>query len=168
MSLLLPDSGLLFWMLLSFLIVFGVVAKYGFPVITGMVEKRKDYIDHSMEVAREANAQLAKLKTESEALVITANKEQGRILREAMQERDKIIAEARKQAEVTAQKELDDARKQIQQEKEEAIRDIRRQVAVLSVDIAEKVLRKELDEKHEQMAMIDRMLDEVLAGPKNN
>lgn len=168
MSLLIPDSGLLFWMLLSFAIVWIVVGKYGFPVITGMVEKRKNYIDHSMEVAREANEQLAKLKTEGETLVAAANKEQGRILRDAMQERDKIIAEARKQAEVVAQKELDEARRQIQQEKEEAIRDIRRQVAVLSVDIAEKVLRKQLDEKHEQMGMIERMLDEVLAGSKSN
>ena len=84
-----------------------------------------------------------------------------------MHERDKIIAEARKQAEAAAQKELDDAKKQIQLEKEEAIRDIRRQVAVLSVDIAEKVLRHNLDENHEQMAMIDRMLDEVLAGRNN-
>ena len=67
-----------------------------------------------------------------------------------------------------AQKELDEVKKQIQQEKEEAIRDIRRQVAVLSVDIAEKIIRKNLDEKHEQMEMIDRMLDEVLAASKNN
>ena len=127
MSLLLPDSGLLFWMLLSFGVVFVVLAKYGFPVITKMVEGR-----------------------------------------EAMHERDKIIVEARKQAEAAAQKELDEVKKQIQQEKEEAIRDIRRQVAVLSVDIAEKIIRKNLDEKHEQMEMIDRMLDEVLAASKNN
>ena len=168
MSLLLPDSGLLFWMLLSFGVVFVVLAKYGFPVITKMVEGRRTYIDQSLEVAKEANAQLQRLKAESEALVAAANKEQGRILREAMHERDKIIVEARKQAEVAAQKELDDVKKQIQQEKEEAIRDIRRQVAVLSVDISEKVIRKNLDEEHEQMEMIDRMLDEVLAASRSN
>lgn len=162
MSLLLPDSGLLFWMLLSFSVVFVVLAKYGFPVITNMVEGRKTYIDQSMEVAREANAQLSKLKMETDALITAANKEQGRILREAMHERDQIIVEARRQAEVAARKELDAVRIQIQQEKEEAIRDIRRQVAVLSVDIAEKVIRKNLDEEHEQMEMIDRMLDEML------
>ena len=166
MSLLLPDSGLLFWMLLSFGVVFVVLAKYGFPVITKMVEGRRTYIDQSLEVAKEANAQLQRLKAESEALVAAANKEQGRILREAMHERDKIIVEARKQAEVAAQKELDDVKKQ--KEKEEAIRDIRRQVAVLSVDIAEKVIRKNLDEEHEQMEMIDRMLDEVLAASRSN
>ena len=82
MSLLLPDSGLLFWMLLSFGVVFVVLAKYGFPVITKMVEGRRTYIDQSLEVAKEANAQLQRLKAESEALVAAANKEQGRILRE--------------------------------------------------------------------------------------
>ena len=162
MSLLLPDSGLLFWMFLSFGIVFVVLAKYGFPIIVKMVEGRKTYIDQSLEVAREANAQLSKLKEQGEALVVAANKEQGRILKEAMQERDKIIHEARKQAEAAAQKELDEVKKQIQIEKDEAIRDIRRQVAILSVDIAEKVIRKKLDDKREQMEMIDRMLDEVL------
>ena len=162
MSLLLPDSGLLFWMFLSFGIVFVVLAKYGFPIIVKMVEGRKTYIDQSLEVAREANAQLSKLKEQGEALVVAANKEQGRILKEAMQERDKIIHEARKQAEAAAQKELDEGKKQIQIEKDEAIRDIRRQVAILSVDIAEKVIRKNLDDKREQMEMIDRMLDEVL------
>ena len=162
MSLLLPDSGLLFWMFLSFGIVFVVLAKYGFPIIVKMVEGRKTYIDQSLEVAREANAQLSKLKEQGEALVVAANKEQGRILKEAMQERDKIIHEARKQAEAAAQKELDEVKKQIQIEKDAAIRDIRRQVAILSVDIAEKVIRKNLDDKREQMEMIDRMLDEVL------
>ena len=162
MSLLLPDSGLLFWMFLSFGIVFVVLAKYGFPIIVKMVEGRKTYIDQSLEVAREANAQLSKLKEQGEALVVAANKEQGRILKEAMQERDKIIHEARKQAEAAAQKELDEVKKQIQIEKDEAIRDIRRQVAILSVDIAEKVIRKNLDDKREQMEMIERMLDEVL------
>ncbi len=162
MSLLLPDSGLLFWMLLSFGVVFVILAKYGFPVITKMVEGRRTYIDQSLEVARQANAQLSKLKEESEALIAAANKEQGRIMREAMHERDKIIVEARKHAEAVAQKELDDVKQQIQQEKEEAIRDIRRQVAVLSVDIAEKIIRRNLDEKQDQMEMIDRMLDEML------
>ena len=162
MSLLLPDSGLLFWMFLSFGIVFVVLAKYGFPIIVKMVEGRKTYIDQSLEVAREANAQLSKLKEQGEARVVAANKEQGRILKEAMQERDKIIHEARKQAEAAAQKELDEVKKQIQIEKDEAIRDIRRQVAILSVDIAEKVIRKNLDDKREQTEMIDRMLDEVL------
>ncbi|WP_071146443.1 F0F1 ATP synthase subunit B [Bacteroides ihuae] len=166
MSLLLPEAGLLFWMLLSFGIVFALLAKYGFPVIIKMVEDRKLYINQSIQVAKDAHEQLSKLKSESELIIATANKEQGRILKETMLERDKIIYEARKQAEAVAQKELDNVKAQILLEKEEAIRDIRRQVAVLSVDIAEKVIRKTMKTEKEQMEMIDRMLDEVLS-PKS-
>lgn len=168
MQLLVPETGLLFWMLLSFGIVFFVLAKYAFPVIVKSVEKRKEYIDQSLVVAREANEQLKKIKTETEALVSAANKEQGRILKEAMAEREKILYDARKQAEASAQKELDKAKAQIQVEKDEAIREIRRQVAVLAVDISEKVIRKELDSNKEQMEMIDRMLDEMIKDHYSN
>lgn len=162
MSLLVPETGLLFWMILSFGIVFFVLAKYAFPVIVKSVEQRKEYIDRSIEVAKEANEQLSKLKAEGDALIAAANKEQGRIMKEAMTERDKIIYDARKQAEVAAQKELTAAKKQIQVEKDEAIREIRRQVAVLAVDISEKVIREKLDNNQAQMDMIDRMLDDIL------
>ena len=73
MSLLVPDSGLLFWMLLSFGIVFFVLAKFGFPVITKMVEERKKYIDQSLIVAKEANIQLANIKAEGESILTKAN-----------------------------------------------------------------------------------------------
>ena len=162
MSLLLPDSGLIFWMILSFGIVLAILWKFGFPIITKMVDERKNFIDQSLEVAKEANAQLARLKAEGDAILVNANKEQGRIMKEALKERDKIIQEARLQAQLAAQKELDEVTKQIKAEKEDAIREIRREVAVLSVDIAEKVLRKKLNEEDEQMGMIDRMLDEIL------
>jgi F-type H+-transporting ATPase subunit b len=164
MSLLQPDSGLLFWMILSFGAVFVILAKYGFPVIVKMVEERKAYIDHSLKVAKEANEQLTRLQSESDTLINNANKEHGRILREATVERDKIIQRAREQAAIAAQKEVDIAKRQIQIERSEAIRDIRRQVAILSVDIAEKVIHKKLDTEKEQMAMIDRMIDEVLTS----
>lgn len=162
MWLLVPDTGLLFWMILSFGIVFFVLAKYGFPIIIKMVEGRKAYIDQSLEVARETNERLSKLKADGEALIMAANKEQGRILKEAMEEREKIVYDARKQAEAATRKELDVAKRQLQAEKDEAIREIRRQIAVLAVDISEKVIRKSLENKDEQMEMIDRMLDEVI------
>lgn len=161
MSLLVPDTGLLFWMLLSFGIVFFLLAKFGFPVITKMVEERKEYIDHSLEVAREANRQLEHIKAESDTIMAKAHEEQQRILNEAAVTRDRIIKEAKAQAEAEAQKQLDKVKAQIELEKQSAIRDIRRQVAVLSVDIAEKVLRKNLDEEHKQMDLIDRLLDEM-------
>ncbi len=150
-------------MLLSFGVVFIILAKYGFPVIVKMVESRKDYIDQSLDAAKEANRQLSAIKSESEAILAKAHEEQTRILNEAAATRDRIIQEAKEQARMEGQKQLEEAKRQIAAEKEEAIRDIRRQVAVLSVDIAEKVLRKNLDKKQEQMAMIDRLLDEVVS-----
>lgn len=162
MSLLIPETGLIFWMILSFGVVFFVLAKYGFPVIVKMVEDRKAYINQSLEAAHQVNEQLAKLKSESEILIAAANKEQGRILREAMEEREKILQDARKQAGTIAQKELETAKKQLQLAKDEAVREIRQQVAVLAVDISEKIIRKSLDNEQTQMEMIDRMLDEFV------
>ena len=167
MSLLVPDSGLLFWMLLSFGIVFFVLAKFGFPVITKMVDERKQYIDHSLVIAKEANEQLANIKAEGESILTKANEEQMRILKEAAEARERIVRDAKEQARIEEDKMLAEARRQIQAEKEDAIRDIRRQVAILSVDIAEKVLRKNLDTDKEQMQMIDRMLDELTNVSKN-
>ena len=167
MSLLVPDSGLLFWMLFSFGIVFFVLAKFGFPIITKMVEERKQYIDHSLIVAKEANEQLANIKAEGESILTKANEEQVRILKEAAEARERIVREAKEQAQIEGGKILAEVRRQIQMEKEDAIRDIRQQVAILSVDIAEKVLRKNLDTDKEQMAMIDRMLDELTNVSKN-
>ncbi|MDR0894141.1 MAG: F0F1 ATP synthase subunit B [Prevotellaceae bacterium] len=168
MSLLLPDFGLLFWMVLAFGVVFVILAKFGFPVITQMVEGRKTYIDQSLEVAKEANARLARLKKEGDELIANARKEQGRIIKEATQERDKIILQARQQAQVASQKELDALKARISQEKEEAIRSLRREVSTLSVDIAEKIIRKTLTDEQQQMEVIDRMLDETLKELKLN
>ncbi len=138
-SILTPDFGLLFWMLLSFLVVFFLLAKYGFPAIVKAVEERKNFIDESLKNAREANEKLAGIQAESETL-----------LREA---RDKAQAEGRQQ--------LEEAKKAIEAEKELALRDIRSQVADLSMQIAEKVLRNKLAGDGEQEKYIERMLDEV-------
>ena len=161
MSLLMPDSGLLFWMLFAFLVVFFILAKFGFPVITKMVNERKSYIDNSLIAAKQANEQLANLKAEGESILAKAHEEQARILNEAAKTREQIVAEAKDQARVEGNKLLEEAKKQIEAEKEDAIRDIRRQVAILSVDIAEKVLRKNLDDESKQTNMIERLLDEV-------
>ncbi len=161
MELLQPDIGLVFWMLLSFVIVLFVLTKYGFPVITKMVNERKNYIDQSLKAADEANAQLANIKTEGEALIAKAREEQVKILNEAAATRDKIVEKAKEEAQLAAKKQLDEVRIQIQSEKDEAIRQVRREIATLSIDIAEKVIRKDLDKDKAQMDFIDRMLDEI-------
>ena len=161
MGLLTPDSGLLFWMVVCFGVVFFILAKYAFPVIINAVDKRKEYIDSSLEAARQANEQLQQAKTEVENLLAEARRQQSAILKEAAATRDQIVADARGRAREEAQKALDATRHQIAAEKESAVNDIRRQVAVLSVDVAEKILRRELSKDQEQLDFINRMIAEV-------
>ena len=161
MSLLTPEIGLLFWMIIAFGVVFFVLAKFGFPIITQMVDNRKKYIDESLDAAREANEKLAKIQEESAAMLKQAQEKQSQILAEAMEMRKQIVEKAQTEASAAGQKILEEAKQQIQLEKDGAIRDIRRQVGELSVQVAEKVLRQSLATDKEQMAMIDRMLDEL-------
>ncbi len=162
-SILTPDFGLFIWMLLAFLVVFAVLAKYGFPAIIGMVDERKKYIDESLKNAHEATERLANIQQESEALVQKAREQQASIIKDASATRDAIIEEARVKAKTEADRMIAEAKAQIVSEKQAAIRDIKAQVAQLSVGIAEKVVRQNLQSDKQQMQLIDRMLDEVQA-----
>ena len=162
MSLITPEFGLLFWMTVIFAIVFFLLAKFGFPVITDMVRKRQERIDRSLKDAREIEARMGQMVEEHARMLDEARKEQAQILREATDTRNKILATAKDEAREEAAKILAEARTEIEAEKEAALRDVRKEVAVLSVSIAEKILRKELSEDKEQREYIDRMVDETV------
>lgn len=166
MGLLTPDPGTVFWMIIIFGVVFFILAKYAFPVIIGMVEERKKYIDQSLEAARQANEQLAQVRKETDRMLKEARDEQTRILKEASQTRDRVIKEARVRAQLEAQKALEETRLQIVAEKESALNDIRQQVAILSVDVAEKILRKDLKSEQEQLDLVNRLIDEMVTASK--
>ena len=161
MSLITPDFGLLVWMTLIFGIVFFVLAKWGFPMITDSVQKRADRINESIKKAREAEERLRNLAAEQDALVEKARKEQAAILKEAAASRDSLIEQAKVQARDEAATILDQARTQIAAEKESALRDVRKEVAVLSVAVAEKVLRKDLDDDSSRDELLGRLIDEL-------
>lgn len=160
-SILTPDFGLFFWMLVAFLVVFFLLAKFGFPVITGMVQERKDFIDESLRKAHEASERLENIKQEGEAILQEAREKQAQIMKEAAETRDTIVQKAQEKAKDEGARLLSEAKAEIEAEKQNAIRDIRGQVAELSVLIAEKVLREKLDTETQQMELIDRLLNEV-------
>ena len=160
-SILTPDFGLFFWMLVAFLVVFFLLAKFGFPVITNMVEERKNFIDESLRKAHEAQERLANIEKEGESILQEAREKQAQILKEAAETRDAIVEQAQEKARSEGSRLLDEAKVAIEQEKKAAIADIRQQVATLSVEIAEKVLRQNLRDDKSQMELIDRMLDDV-------
>lgn len=161
MSLLTPDLGLLFWMLVSFGAVFFVLAKFGFPIIVKMVEERKAFIDNSLEAARQANERLAGIQQESERILKHAREEEIRILKEAGEIRNKIVEEAKGQAGIEAGKLIEEAKIAIRKEKEMAVRDLRNQMAVLSIGIAEKILRRNLDNQPAQRELINQLIEEA-------
>lgn len=160
-SILTPDLGLLFWMLLAFLVVFFVLSKYGFPAIINMVNQRKEYIDESLQKAHEANERLANVKQESTQILQEAREKQTQILREAAETRDNIIDQAQTTARQENARLLEEGRAEIAAERSNLVKNMRSQVAELSVQIAEKVLREQLSLGDSQMAMIDKLLDEI-------
>ncbi len=162
MSLLMPDTGLLFWMLVIFVVVLAILAKWGFPVITAMVEKRKNYISESLALAKKADEKMSNLLKEQERIIREAREEQNKILKEAAEARNNIVRQAQEQARDEAAKIMAEAKVQIEADKESAISQIRSQVALLSVNVAEKVIRKTLATDKEQKELIEKMVGESL------
>ena len=167
MSLITPDIGLLFWMVVIFGVVFFILAKWGFPVITRMVEKRSDHIRDSLAAAEKARLSLENLAAEQQKLIEQTRAEQSRILAEASRTREEIVAGAKEEAAEESAKILAKTREEIKAEKEAALSEIRSEVSSLSVAVAEKILRKELAPDAEQLALLDRLAEEASHAPLN-
>lgn len=162
MSFLLPEAGLLFWMLLAFGVVFLVLYKYGFPVITSMIDERKKFIDDALQNAKEANERLVEIQQRCDELLSNAHIEQARIMHETVVMREKLMGEAREKAHEEGERILHEARGVIAMEKEDALRAIRTEVAELSLTIAEKIIRKQLNGTELQQEYIDKLVDDAL------
>ncbi|WP_077195677.1 F0F1 ATP synthase subunit B [Prevotella ihumii] len=167
MDLLIPSSGLLFWMTLVFLIVFFILRKYGFPVIVKMVNERKEYIDESLRKACEANEKLSNIQKEGESIMQQTREQQAQLLSEATATRDAIVEKAQDKARQEAARMMSDAKIEIEAEKQNAVKGIREQVAEMSVQVAEKILRQHLSSDEKQMELISRLLDNV-SSPESN
>ena len=168
MSLLLPDAGLLFWMLLAFGVVFFVLYKYGFPIITSMIDARKQYIDEALKGAKEANEKIADIERQCNGLVEEARQKQVEILREATAAREQIIKEAREKADAETEKIIAAAKREIERQREDALNAVREDAAKVAIAVAEKVLRRELTGEQRQQQYIDSLVDETRSELKAN
>lgn len=161
MKLLTPDYGLLFWTLLAFLVVFFILAKYAWPSIVKGLKEREQSIADSLATAEKVKAEMAQMKSENEALLAKAREERAQLLKEARETKDRIINEAKEQAKVEANKIVIDAQAAIQAQKMAAITEVKNQVGTLVIEVAEKVLRRELSNKAEQESYIKQLSGEV-------
>lgn len=158
MELVTPDIGLIFWMTLTFLGLLFILAKFIWPPILKSLKEREDFIDKSLASAEEAKAQMSQLKADNEQLLAEARTEREAILKEAREMKEKLISDAKKTASEEGDRMIASARAEIDKEKVQALSDIKKQVAGISLDIAEKVIRKELEQNGNQEALVDEHL----------
>ena len=161
MELFTPDFGLVFWMFIAFILLFIVLAKWGWPAIIGMMNDRADKIDKGVEDARNAREQLDNARAEAQKYVKEAQARQAEMLREAAKMKSDIIEEARAEAQKAAQKEMDAARQSIEQARKEAELQFRNEVSRFSIDIAEKMMRTQMRDDKAQTELVNKLLDEI-------
>ena len=161
MELFTPDFGLIFWMFIAFIILFVVLAIWGWPVILKNMDQRADTIDKGVEYAREAKEQLDNDKAEAQKYMDEAQQQQAEMLREAARMKTQLIEEARKEASEEAKKVMDAARVSIEQQRKEAELQFRNEVSKFSLDIAEKMVRGNLSDDKSHHDLVDKMLDEI-------
>ncbi|MEJ0103298.1 MAG: F0F1 ATP synthase subunit B [Bacteroidota bacterium] len=161
MKLLTPEFGLLIWTLLAFLIVFFILKKLAWPAIIKGLRDRENGINESLATAERVRAEMAQMKSENEALLAKAREERALLLKEAREIKDKIISEAKEQAKAEANKIITEAQVAINAQKMAALTDVKNQVGKLVIEVTEKVLRKELNNKEAQEAHISGLVNEV-------
>lgn len=161
MELVTPGIGLVFWMLLSFSIVLFILKRYAWKPILKMIKEREDSIDGALKMADKAKEEMAKLQSDNEKILAEARKERDALLKDAREMKDKIIADAKNQASIEANKLVESAKSSINTEKLAALTEIKNQIAFLSVDIAEKILQKELSSELRQKEYIENLVKDI-------
>ncbi len=161
MELLNPAIGLIFWASVIFITVFLVLRKFAWkPIIEGLNE-RENEIGSALKMAEETRAEMAKLKVSNENLLAEARAERDQIIREAKDASNNLIEQAKQKATLEGSRILSDAREALMQERVAMMATIRKDVAELSIEIAEKVLRKELADKKTQQDLVSNLISEA-------
>ena len=161
MELFTPEFGLIFWMFVSFAVLFLVLAKWGWPAIMKMIEGRADLIDKGVEYAQNAEEQLDHAREEAEKYIEEARKQQADMLRDADRMKTQIIEEARGEAQKEAKKQMEAAQVAIEQARKEAELRFRDEVSAFALDIATKVVRKQMADEKAQSQLVNSLLDEI-------
>jgi F-type H+-transporting ATPase subunit b len=158
MNLVTPGLGLIFWQLVTFLLVLFLLARFAWKPIMNSLREREETIEGALRAAEQAKADMAKLKAENEKLLEEARMERDVMLRKAQQTSEAIIEEAKNKASVESAKIVENAKQQINAERLAAVADIKRQVASLSINIAEKLLRNQLKEEKAQRDFVEQLV----------
>lgn len=161
MELLTPELGLFVWTLLAFVIVFLILKKFAWkPILTTLGEREKGIAD-SIASAERVKKEMAQMQAENEKVMAQAREERTQMLKEAKDLKDKIVNEAKDQAKAEAANIIADARLQIERQKMAAMTEVKNEVAMLALQVAEKVLRKNLTADAEQNNYAKMLAEEI-------
>lgn len=161
MELLTPAIGLLFWMALVFGILVFFLKKFAWKPILSSLKEREDSIESALRMAEETRAEMAKLKSDNDKILAEARAERDKMIRDAKNITDKMIADAKDKAVTEGNKIIADAREAIQQEKTAMVSQMKKDMASFSIEIAEKVIRKELSDKTSQELLVSSLISEA-------
>ncbi len=161
MDLVTPDIGLIFWTTVSFAILYFILAKFAWKPILGAVNEREESIKAALAAAAKAKEEMVNLKADNEKILNEAKLQRESLLKEAREIKSKIIADAESEATKKAHKLVEAAKTAIENEKSAAMKELQNTVVDLSLNIAEKLLSKELDNKEKQLENIQDMLDKT-------
>jgi F-type H+-transporting ATPase subunit b len=161
MELVKPGLGLIFWMTITFSIVLFILSKFAWKPILNSIREREDSINNALNSAEEARMQMSALKADNEKLLNQARAERDLMLKEANEMKENIIAQAKKSAEEEGHKIIVKANASIESAKINAMNELKTQVAVLSVDLAEKVLRKKMEDRAQQESFVNENLKSI-------
>jgi F-type H+-transporting ATPase subunit b len=161
MELVTPSIGLIVWQTVAFLLLLFLLAKFAWkPVMQGISERERS-IESALDAAEKAKQEMARLTGENQQLLKEARAERDLILKEAKTLKDQIVSEAKTQAQVEGAKMIEKAKQEIDSQKAAALAEVKGQVAALSIEIAEKVLRHQLEDQNKQNALVNDLLKDV-------
>ena len=161
MELVKPELGLVVWTLITFLILLFILRKFAWKPILGAVSDREEGIKDALASAEKARREMENLTADNERILQEARAEREAMLKDARDMKNKMIADAKEEAQAQANKMIEQAQAAIESEKKAAMAELKSHVAGLSIDIAEKVVRKELSNKGSQEKLVEEMLGEA-------
>ncbi|MBA9076192.1 MULTISPECIES: F0F1 ATP synthase subunit B [Rufibacter] len=159
-----PGIGLLFWQVVTFLLVLFLLSKFAWKPIMAALREREANIDHALSMAEKAKLEMQSLKADNERLLNEARAERERILKEATEAANHLVEGARAKANEEGQRMIENARLSIENEKKAALTEVKNLAATLSIDIAEKLIKRELQDEQAQRALVQSYLQEANLG----
>ena len=161
MELLIPEVGLVVFQTIAFLLLMFLLAKFAWKPVLAAIKERENSIDDALNKAELAKQEMARLTSQNEELMKQARAERDEILKEAKILKDSIVNEAKTSAQTEGAKLIEKARIEIENQKKAALAELKGQVSTLSLDIAERVLRSQLDDKAKQQDLVNSLLKDV-------